>query len=95
MRFKNQAQRKAVMAKITARQFFIARFQRTPEEDKYYFKEWEDRFKTKQPESYMDSISKRVYNELQKGKQVRAIQSRTGKWRVIPIGHKIHFFFYV
>jgi hypothetical protein len=73
---------------VTARQFFIARFQRTPEEDKQYYGEWEHRFKTGYPENYMDSISQSVYRNLQKGNQVKAIQTKTGKWQVIKIPYK-------
>lgn len=50
-----------------ARQFFEKRFERKPEEDKAYFDEWENRFLTGHPETYMDFESLQVYLEILRG----------------------------
>jgi hypothetical protein len=86
MKFSSQAQRKAVMARLSSvspRRFFIARFDILPEHDKGYYNEWEKRFNTGHPQSYMDSISLKVYKNLQKDKDVVAVQTKTGKYKVV------------
>ena len=56
--------------KVTPKEFFIHRFKRDPEHraEQRYFKEWEGRF-AKDPESYMDDKSLKVYRELQEKKK--------------------------
>ena len=46
------------------REFFIRRFNRQPESDRFYFEEWVDRFYTGNPTRWMDSKSLEVYMQL-------------------------------
>lgn len=50
--------------KDIAREFFILRFGRMPETDTAYYAEWERRFSTGHPETYMDMESRRAYNKV-------------------------------
>lgn len=52
---------------IKERIFFIERFNKSPESDLLYFKEWQRRLKTYEPQhlwNIMDSVSRRVYLEV-------------------------------
>lgn len=49
-----------------AREFFIRRFKRKPEQDIDYFNEWVWRFKQINPKAFMDNESKDVYEEILK-----------------------------
>lgn len=44
------------------RQFFITRFERQPEQDPGYFETWKERLSKPNPEGYMDSKSKEVWD---------------------------------
>lgn len=44
------------------RQFFITRFERQPEQDPSYFRTWVERLSKPNPEGYMDSKSKEVWD---------------------------------
>lgn len=54
-----------------AREFFEARFKRKPEQDQDYYMEWEDRFRSGHPETWMDSESLAVYKKQLKRKSRR------------------------
>ena len=42
---------------VSVREFFVKRFGRQPEEDPRYFRDWERRFATGNPEAFMDTKS--------------------------------------
>jgi len=44
--------------------WFIARFNKTPEQDKAYFQEWMERFRRGNPERYMDNESLAVFRKM-------------------------------
>lgn len=66
--------------KVTPREFFIHRFGRDSKHrvEKSYFKEWEGRFASGHPESYMDNESLEVYRKL-KEKKMRYPKDWKGK----------------
>jgi len=56
------------MKEVSVRQFFIKRFERSPETDKQYYKEWKQRFARGNPERWMDKKSKKVYRAMKRKK---------------------------
>lgn len=54
------------LCRRTAETFFIKRFNRKPEEDRAYFEEWVERFKTGHPENSMDSESLKIWEDIKK-----------------------------
>jgi hypothetical protein len=46
------------------KEFFIRRFAKLPECDTAYYEEWEERFRSGHPESYMDSESSAIYHKI-------------------------------
>jgi hypothetical protein len=57
------------------RQFFITRFERKPEHDPSYFQTWVERLSKPNPEGYMDSKSKEVWDMIKRQDSDRFIDS--------------------